>query len=241
MYWHTNGTAEDKKVAGIVAPKLATVTGLKNRGVKTEKWTVLTCQATAILVEGGFMDIPSDYEYICSEVGQRAYAKAIADSVIEYLSLNKKATTSTVPVQTASIEWIGGEWKIKVLVDTNLWLDTKYQNVGGRVTKGEELYVTKMTECGGFFQVDGKYLANSHKLNYVTNMWLKPKGKIQLKQDCNLWSYANYEVVVGQVKAWEIYEYITYKNGMYQIPYKGWVSESFVNKKISLMDAQVTV
>ena len=98
VYWHTKGTQEDKKIAEIVAPKLATSTGLRNRGVKQEAWTVLTCQATAILVEGGFMDTTSDYEYMCTEKGQRAYAKAIADSVIQYLSLEKKVVEQK-PVQ----------------------------------------------------------------------------------------------------------------------------------------------
>lgn len=98
VYWHTKGTQEDKKIAEIVAPKLATSTGLRNRGVKQEAWTVLTCKATAILVEGGFMDTRSDYEYMCTEKGQRAYAKAIADSVIQYLSLEKKVVEQK-PVQ----------------------------------------------------------------------------------------------------------------------------------------------
>ena len=98
VYWHTKGTQEDKKIAEIVAPKLAASTGMKNRGVKQEAWTVLTCQATAILVEGGFMDTTSDYEYMCTEKGQRAYAKAIADSVIQYLSLEKKVVEQK-PVQ----------------------------------------------------------------------------------------------------------------------------------------------
>lgn len=98
VYWHTKGTKEDEKIAKIVAPKLAASTGLKNRGVKQEAWTVLTCKATAILVEGGFMDTKSDYEYMCTETGQRAYAKAIADSVIEYLALEKKVVEQK-PVQ----------------------------------------------------------------------------------------------------------------------------------------------
>lgn len=102
VYWHSQGTAEDKKIAGIVAPKLATATGMKNRGVKQAAFTVLTCKATAILVEGGFMDTLSDYEYICSETGQRAYAKAVSDSVIEYLSLEKKMATTFSASTTAT-------------------------------------------------------------------------------------------------------------------------------------------
>ena len=44
------------------------------------------------------MDTRSDYEYMCTEKGQRAYAKAIADSVIQYLSLEKKVVEQK-PVQ----------------------------------------------------------------------------------------------------------------------------------------------
>lgn len=122
VYWHTNGTSEDKKIASIVAPKLAASTGLRNRGVKQAKWTVLTCKATAILVEGGFMDTQSDYEYICSEVGQRAYARAVADSVIEYLNL-KKLTTSTPQVDpdastTSTGLKVGDKVKVKSLATT---------------------------------------------------------------------------------------------------------------------------
>lgn len=111
VYWHTKGTKEDEKIAKIVAPKLAASTGLKNRGVKQEAWTVLTCKATAILVEGGFMDTTSDYEFMCTEKGQRAYAKAIADSVIEYLSLEKKEVEQNpVQNQSASTETIDKKW-----------------------------------------------------------------------------------------------------------------------------------
>ena len=115
VYWHSQGTAEDKKIAGIVAPKLAAATGMRNRGVKQAAFTVLTCKATAILVEGGFMDTQSDYEYICSEVGQRAYAKAVADSVIEYLSLKKKATTSSsnTTSSTSTAFKVGDKVKVK--------------------------------------------------------------------------------------------------------------------------------
>lgn len=221
----------------------STVNATDYYGICREAWKK---GVSATIVELFFISNASDCENYKKQ--KSAYVEAMVKAIckgfnVDYLGLELvqetvKPTTST---SNPSLKWLDGEWKIKVLVDTNLWLDMDYKQVGGRVTKGEELYVTKMSECGGFFLVDGKYLANSHKLNCVTNTWLKPLGKVQLKQDCNLWSYANYEVVVGQVKAWEVYEYIAYKNGMYQIPYKGWVSEAFINKKLSLTDAQVTV
>ena len=95
VYWHTYGTQEDKKVAGIIAPKLASKTGLRNRGVKQASFAVLGCKVTAVLVEGGFMDTANDYKVITSATGQQAYAKAIAESVIQYLGLVKKVTSTT--------------------------------------------------------------------------------------------------------------------------------------------------
>lgn len=100
VFWHTKGTSEDKKVAGIVAPKLASMCSVKNRGVKQAQLGVLTCRATAILVEGGFMDHKSDYELITSDHGQKLYAKAVAESIIEYLSLVKKQPVDQQPIET---------------------------------------------------------------------------------------------------------------------------------------------
>ena len=95
VYWHTKGTAEDKKVASILAPKLASKCGMRNRGVKQASFTVLGCKPTAILVEGGFMDTVADYEIITSDKGQQAYAEAVAESIIEYLGLKKVVATTT--------------------------------------------------------------------------------------------------------------------------------------------------
>ena len=95
VYWHTRGTAEDKKLANIIAPKLASKCGVRNRGVKTAEFTVLTCRATAILCEGGFMDNANDYKLIISDKGQQAYADAIVEGLVEYLGLTKKQTTSS--------------------------------------------------------------------------------------------------------------------------------------------------
>jgi N-acetylmuramoyl-L-alanine amidase len=86
---HTKGTAEDRKLANIIAPKLSANTGLVNRGVKAMVLGVLNCKATAVLCEGGFMDGIKDNAIICSEKGQKAYASAITESLVQYLGLNK--------------------------------------------------------------------------------------------------------------------------------------------------------
>ena len=158
----------------------------------------------------------------------------------ELNKLNGNTTNTASTANVVKVKTVKGEWKIKVLQDTNLWNDTSYKTVGGHVKKGQVLYVTEITKDYNFFVYQGKYLVNSYKLNYVTNEWLKPQGKIQIKQDCNAWSYANYNVVVGQVKAWEIFEYSEKRNDMYHIPYIGWVSSTFVNKELKLTDALVT-
>ena len=106
VYMHTYGTSEDNKVANIIAPKLARNTGLRNRGVKKNIFAVLTCRATAVLVEGGFMDTANDYKVITSVAGQQAYARAIADSVIQYLGLTKVRESNVVS---------GFPFKIKVV------------------------------------------------------------------------------------------------------------------------------
>lgn len=93
VYFHTRGTAEDKKVATLLAPILASKCGMRNRGVKYKELGVLNCRPTAILVEGGFMDTVSDYEIITSDNGQQKYAEAVAEMVIGYLGLKRVVTT----------------------------------------------------------------------------------------------------------------------------------------------------
>ena len=95
VYMHTNGTTKDKELADLVAPKLAQKTGLKNRGSKKASFAVLACKATAILCEGGFMTTKKDYDVITTDSGQQAYAEAVAECIISFLGLTKKATTTT--------------------------------------------------------------------------------------------------------------------------------------------------
>lgn len=138
VYYHTRGTSEDKKVASIIAPKLATKTGLRNRGVKNAEFTVLTTKATAILVEGGFMDTKNDYQIIISDKGQQAYAEAVAEAVIEYLGLTKKATQATTP--TASGYSVNDVVKVKSTA-------TVYANSDKKIpdwVKGSQYKVSKV-------------------------------------------------------------------------------------------------
>ena len=140
-YWHTYGTANDKKVATLIQGKLASKTGLRNRGVKQAQFAVLGCKATAILVEGGFMD-GGDYDYITSDKGQQAYAEAVAEGIIEYLGLTKKvgATTQKPSTTTSSSQSLtGSNFTVKIKVDSlNIRQSASFDSkVVGTVKKGE--------------------------------------------------------------------------------------------------------
>lgn len=98
VYTDKNPTAADKTLASLVHAKLGKYTGLRMRGVKKAAFTVInTNKITAILCEGGFMDSTIDYKIINSVAGQQAYAKAIAESLIELYNLKLKPKKTAVP------------------------------------------------------------------------------------------------------------------------------------------------
>ena len=164
VYWHTKGTAEDKKVANILAPKLASKCGMRNRGVKQASFTVLGCKPTAILVEGGFMDTVADYEIITSDKGQQAYAEAVAESIIEYLGLKKVVATTTQSPQWKKndkgwwYEYADGSYP------TNKWLkiDNEWYYFGG----------DGYAYCNKWVQTDG--------------VWYWLNGDCKMVKDCVL-------------------------------------------------------
>lgn len=94
VYTDNNPTADDTKLANLLATKIAAKTGLKNRGVKKAAFTVINQnRVTAVLCEGGFMDGTNDYKVITSDKGQQAYADAIVEAVVEMYNLKKVSTT----------------------------------------------------------------------------------------------------------------------------------------------------
>lgn len=90
----------EKKMATDVAAGMSTNTGLLNRGAKIAAFTVLTGDTSfpAILTEGGFMDSLIDHPVIISTKGQDAYAKAVADTLIKHLKLEKKAVPKPLAI-----------------------------------------------------------------------------------------------------------------------------------------------
>ena len=91
IYVDKNNTSADMKLAKAIYKNLPKYTGLKDRGIKKANWTVINQNSVpAVLVEGGFMDNKSDHKVITSVAGQKAYAKAVAEGLIEFLGLKKK-------------------------------------------------------------------------------------------------------------------------------------------------------
>ena len=90
IYTDRNYTEQDERLANAIYKNLPTYTGLKGRGIKRANLTVINqSQIPAVLVEGGFMDSNNDYKVITSEEGQNAYARAVAEGLIEFLGLTK--------------------------------------------------------------------------------------------------------------------------------------------------------
>lgn len=98
VFTDKNPTSADTKLAKAIYTRLVENTGLRGRGIKKQPfWVINQNKVPAALVEGGFMDNRSDYAVITSETGQRAYAKAVADGLVEFLGLEKK--DDVIPVE----------------------------------------------------------------------------------------------------------------------------------------------
>ena len=96
VFTDRNCTSKDKQLAKCIYKRLVQYTGLKGRGIKEENWYVINQnKIPAVLVEGGFMDSNIDYKVITSDEGQTAYAKAVAEGLIDFLNLEKKTETTT--------------------------------------------------------------------------------------------------------------------------------------------------
>lgn len=96
VYTDNNPTPSDVQLANLIYAKMVEYIGLRGRGVKKANFTVINQnKIPAVLCEGGFMDGTEDYKIITSEQGQNNYARAVAESLIEFLKLEKKSTLQT--------------------------------------------------------------------------------------------------------------------------------------------------
>ena len=111
VYVDINATEEDLRLAECIYKRLVEYTGLKGRGIKRANFTVINQnKIPAVLVEGGFMDGTTDYKVITSEDGQNAYARAVAEGLIEFLNLQRKTEPALKTVSRLAQEVLAGKW-----------------------------------------------------------------------------------------------------------------------------------
>lgn len=138
VFTDKNPTAGDKELANLINARLSKYTGLKKRGVKSENWSVINQnKIPAVLVEGGFMDNKKDYKVITSADGQKAYAKAVSESLIEFLDL-KKTTASNAKATK--------NFKVKFKQDMNVRTDAGTNHAKVDVCKEGLVYTIKKTK-----------------------------------------------------------------------------------------------
>lgn len=103
VYTDRTPTAKDKELAHCIYTRLVKYTGMKGRGIKEKDfWVINQDTIPAVLVEGGFMDGVKDYKYIITDEGQTAYAKAVAEGLIEFCDLKKKKVSTKKETATAT-------------------------------------------------------------------------------------------------------------------------------------------
>lgn len=137
-----NATSKDNALAKAIHKRLSKYTGLKDRGIKVMNWAVINQnKIPAVLVEGGFMDSKIDHPVLTSDKGQQAYAKAVAEGLIEFLGLKKKKTSSPSSTKASASKkpTKSGEYKVEVTIsDLNIRKGpgTDYAKTGKTTGKG---------------------------------------------------------------------------------------------------------
>lgn len=137
-FTHSNyENKQAKELAELLAKNISEKTGLKNRGAKQSRLAVIaTSKIPAILCEGGFMDGEKDSYYIRSEEGQKAYAQAVAETLIQYFDLKKdnKVVEQVTSTETKK-QNIGIVATIQSTLNSRYNLSIAVDNIYGKETK----------------------------------------------------------------------------------------------------------
>ena len=123
VYTDKKPTNDDLRLADCIYGRLVNYTQLKGRGIKKENWYVINQnRIPAVLCEGGFMDGTEDYKYITSEDGQKAYARAISEGILEFLGIKKEESVPQAQTPTTAIQKQDlGKVDITYQAYTNKW------------------------------------------------------------------------------------------------------------------------
>lgn len=169
VYVDRGGTKQDYALANCIYNRLVKYTGLKGRGVKEYNfWVINQDTIPAVLVEGGFMDSRKDYEYIITDEGQEAYARAVAEGLIEFLNLKKKTAPTPTPTPTPTYQsWIGYVNTQSANLNVRKGAGTSFAIVG-KLPKGST--VTIVGKNGAWYKV-----AYNNIVGYVSAQYISAK------------------------------------------------------------------
>ena len=195
-----NYTSKDMELAKAIYKNLPGYMGLKGRGIKKENWAVINQnKVPAVLVEGGFMDSTIDNPIITSEKGQDAYARAVAEGLIEFLGLKKKAKKTSKYINNERVKsWqvvMNKVYKCGLAVDSNFGPDcekkaNKYQLYKKSlvVFRTKNDYVrwlqNRLKELGYKITVDGSFWKDTDKVirQFQKDRGLKVDGYVGSRQ-----------------------------------------------------------
>lgn len=165
VFTDANYTSQDQKLAELIYDRMVKYIGLRGRGVKHVNFAVINQnRIPAVLCEGGFMDGSDDYKVITSEAGQKAYARAVAEGLIEFLDLKRKSATSTTTNKTT--------FQVKLLTNLNVRVGAgmdKAKAISNSIAKKDFIYTIvdtttvngvlwgKLKSGAGWICIDSKY------------------------------------------------------------------------------------
>ncbi len=188
-------TNEDTRLAKCIYEKLVKYTGLKGRGIKKENWYVINQnKIPAVLCEGGFMDGTKDYKIITSKTGQKAYAKAVAEGIIEFLGLSKTTTEQKIDVIYQVWDSVHKKWlpNVKNCEDYAGIFGHSICGVFVNPSKGE---ITYKVHCKG-----GKWLPEVKNRSDYAGIFGKSIDGIMMKTDFG--KTLKYRVHLKKSKRW---------------------------------------
>lgn len=166
-FTHTSyANKQAQEIAELLVNNISSKTGLRKRGAKQARLSVIaTSKIPAVLCEGGFMDGEKDSYYIRTEEGQRTYAKAVAEVLINYFDLKaQNNSTQQIIKEENKNANIGIIAKIQATLNTRYNLNIATDNIFGKETK-KALVIGLQTELNNQYQkslvVDGIFGSNT--------------------------------------------------------------------------------
>jgi len=182
-----------------------------------------------IIREGRWDNFKSRVEWVLGEIKKGTIESSLESGTTSLKNTSSSNTTSENKTTTVqSVEMVSTNKKVKIVKDVNVWCDVEWKNVKTQAKKGSIYHVTKQTKDGNFFLIEGGYVSTSSEFSLASALEVAPRNKVMAIRDCSLFTYCDGKYCIGNIKEWEVYETIDYKDGWYLIFGLGWVHESHV-------------